>query len=354
MHTRTSSQLASLPTSYFALVMATGIVSIAAFQHDLDAVAVLLLTLNVVFAVVLSVLYVARLIRYHDLMRADLFSEAHAPGYLTIAAAINVLGSGFMIIEGWLGVAEFLWAVGLVAWVLLMYSIFFNLTVAEKKVSLERGLNGTWLLLVVATQSVAVLGATIAPHLSKPEGVLFVSLLGFGSGFLLYMIVITLVCYRWWFLPMSSSEATPSYWVNMGALAITTLAGSNLVLAADEWTLTEQLQDFVTGLTVVFWSFATFWIPLLVCMGVWRHLVKRVPLRYSAELWAMVFPLGMYAAATFQMDEVLKVNMLGWLSWTFLVIALIAWVVTLILMVRSTIRGPVESSESRVTEPVPS
>ena len=49
---------------------------------------------------------------------------------------------------------------------------------------------------------------------------------------MLYIVVIGLMFYRWTFFALDPDQATPPYWINMGALAITTLAGSNLLLAA--------------------------------------------------------------------------------------------------------------------------
>ncbi|MGZ6962503.1 MAG: SLAC1 family transporter, partial [Ilumatobacteraceae bacterium] len=39
----------------------------------------------------------------------------------------------------------------------------------------------------------------------------------------------------------------------------------------------------------------------MIAIGIWRHIVRRVPLRYHPSYWALVFPLGMYGAATFKM-----------------------------------------------------
>lgn len=54
----------------------------------------------------------------------------------------------------------------------------------------------------------------------------------------------------------------------------------------------------VSGLTFMLWAFGVWWVPLLIIFGVWRHAVRRVPLRYEAELWSIVFPLGMYSVAS--------------------------------------------------------
>ena len=54
----------------------------------------------------------------------------------------------------------------------------------------------------------------------------------------------------------------------------------------------------VSGLAFLLWAFGTWWIPLLLFFAVWRHLVRGAPVSYEPTLWSMVFPLGMYAAAT--------------------------------------------------------
>jgi tellurite resistance protein TehA-like permease len=84
----------------------------------------------------------------------------------------------------------------------------------------------------------------------------------------------------------------------MGALAITTLAGSRLLLAADQWSFLQELSPFLKGFTLLFWAAGTWWIPLLVIAGVWRHAVQRLPLAYDPQYWSLVFPLGMYTVAT--------------------------------------------------------
>jgi tellurite resistance protein TehA-like permease len=120
----------------------------------------------------------------------------------------------------------------------------------------------------------------------------------------------------------------------MGAVAITTLAGSLLMLRSTEWTSLAQLRPFLEGFTLLFWSTATWWIPLLLALGVWRHLFRRVPLRYDVQYWSMVFPVGMYAVATFRLAEALGWHFLlavprvaGWL-------ALAIWLAAFVGLVR--------------------
>jgi tellurite resistance protein TehA-like permease len=59
----------------------------------------------------------------------------------------------------------------------------------------------------------------------------------FLLGCMLYLPLITLIFYRFTFVNVMSAQLTPPYWINMGAVAITTLAGARLILAAASWSL---------------------------------------------------------------------------------------------------------------------
>src|SRR5690606_21947581 len=153
------------------------------------------------------------------------------------------------------------------------YGFLTAVTVRTRKPALVAGINGSWLVAIVATQSVSVLGTTIA-DLMRPwsEVALFFSLAMHLAGGLLYLLIITLIFYRLTFFDLDARVLTPPYWINMGAVAITTLAGTTLLLRADGSTLLTDVAPFLTGFTLFFWSFATWWIPLLLLLGAWRHL----------------------------------------------------------------------------------
>jgi tellurite resistance protein TehA-like permease len=132
---------------------------------------------------------------------------------------------------------------------------------------------------------------------------------------------------------MDPDQATPPYWINMGALAITTLAGAGLILAAGSWDLLAELVPFLKGMTLLFWAFATWWIPLLILMGIWRHGVRRVRLRYDPQFWALVFPLGMYSVATTKMIAAVGLTFGGWIPIIAFWAAAVAWTITFVGMI---------------------
>lgn len=328
------SRLSTLSPAYFAFVMANGIVSIGAEIRGFHAFALVLVWIGVAGYAALVLLNVMRLISFRSGVMADLLSHQRGAGFLTLVAGTNVLGSQLALVAHRTSPAVVLWWVGLVLWTLLLYGFVAAVTFAEEKPDLSTGLSGVWLLLVVSTESVAVLGTIVGPRIGD-HGVLFVALLAHLIGAMLYMVLIGLIFYRWTFFKMQAEQATPPYWINMGALAITTLAGSALIGAASRWDLLADLIPFLKGSTLLFWAFATWWLPLLVIVGIWRHAVRHVPLTYDPSLWAIVFPLGMYSVATAKMFDAVGLTFGSWIAVGFFWIATAAWAATLAGMVKT-------------------
>lgn len=318
--------IANLFPGYFALVMATGIVSIAAGLLDMPAIARALLYLNIGAYAVLCILLAIRIVRYFPKVREDITNHGRGPGFFTVVAATCVLGSQFVIVNGSYAPAAALWFAGLFLWVVVMYAFFTSVTILENKPPLEKGINGAWLISAVATQSISVLGTLLANYFGPyREIVLFFTLCMFLIGCMLYLILITLIFYRFTFLDLTIETLTPPYWINMGAVAITTLAGARLILAANEWRLLAEIQPFLKGFTLFFWAGGTWWIPLLFILGFWRHVYNRFPLRYDPQYWGMVFPLGMYTACTFQLSKALDFEPLMVIPKVFIYLAFAAW-----------------------------
>ena len=332
--TRFSSGLATFFPGYFALVMATGIVSLATHFLVSPALALLLLAFNVIAYAVLWLITLARLVRFQRELISDLTHHARGVTFLTTVAATMVLGSQFAIMTPYLFIAECLWCFGVVLWLVLIYTFFTVITVRQDKPSLEDGINGAWLLVTVSTESICVLGTLVAAAMPRPDIILFSSLCAYLLGAMFYIVFITLVIYRWSFFGLRPEKLTPPYWINMGALAITTLAGARLLLSGDQWLFIAELSVFLKGFTLFFWVAGAWWIPLLVIVGIWRHAVERVSLAYDPQYWSLVFPLGMFTVATTTLIKATGLDLLSPIPSFFVYISLFAWAVTLLGMLR--------------------
>jgi tellurite resistance protein TehA-like permease len=219
-------------------------------------------------------------------------------------------------------------------WLVLTYAVFTAFTVKENKPTLDAGINGGWLVAVVATESVSTLGSLLAPSIAFTPVLLFVSLMFWLAGGMLYIWLISLIFYRYTFFKFSPSDLMPPYWINMGAMAISTLAGTLLILNASRYALLTRLEPFLLGLTCLFWATATWWIPMVLILGFWRHVYKRFPLTYHPLYWGAVFPLGMYTVCTYRLAQVSGAHFLDVVPRVFVFIAMAAWALTFFGLLR--------------------
>ena len=133
MATARVSPIASLFPGYFALVMATGIIAVAASQQDIDWLADVLYIAAVAAYVVLLVLLLIRVVRYWQRFAADLTNHARGFAFLTLVAATNVLAAASIVIHGWRDLAWVLWWASLVFWALLLYPTLIAVVIRADK-----------------------------------------------------------------------------------------------------------------------------------------------------------------------------------------------------------------------------
>ncbi len=319
--------IANLSPAYFSLVMATGIVSIAAHLDGWTLISKTLFWINLVAYIILCCLFAVRLFFYTKEFRSDFLDDRKNMGLLSFTAANSIIGSQFVLIANNYQFAIYFFAIGLLSWLFLIYSLFAVLIEKRYKPSLK-AINGTWLLIIVSTQSLSVLSGLLASRFPLlQEKVLFFSLMMFLLGCMFYIIVITLILYRLVFFEINAEELRAPYWINMGADAISVLAGATLILNVGKWPFLTGLLPFLKGFTLFFWAIGTWWIPLMVILGIWRHLIKNISLKYSSQYWGMVFPLGMYTVCTVKLSQAVALPFLMGIPSVFVIVAIVVWAI---------------------------
>lgn len=334
-----SNSIKRLHPAYFALVMSTGIISVAAKLLGFTGIAYALFYINIVAYAILLPMLILRVFMYWDCLYSDLSNPKLSLVFFTVVAGTNVLGSQFVSIVDQPAIAKIFWYFGIFLWTAISLSAFsiLFLTCTDDP---EKVVHGGWLVATVGTQSVAVLGGILAPEFgSYGSFVMFTSFVWWMIGAFLYMILITLLFYRLVFFKFTPEAFVPPYWINMGALAITTLAGSVLCLNIPK--IGGAFSDFSTftkGFTLFFWSFGTWWIPLLVILAFWKYVFHRTQFTYSPLYWGMVFPLGMYTACTIKLSQALELPFILNIPKYFIYIAFTAWTIIFISMLISMLK----------------
>lgn len=329
MFSRIQTMTANMAPANFAMVMATGIISLALHMLGHQTAALALFWLNSSMFIILLAGYAARVLFYSKRFFDDAGHHLRGPGYLTIPAGACILGNQAALLAGHTDLAVLLFFFALLSWGISLWGVFFAIFITPQKPPVQNGINGAWLVATVCTQAVVILGCTVVPYISIDRELFLLLLTAFyGTGYMLYIIVITIIFYSFSFKPLDTSHLSPTFWINAGAMAVTTLAGSELMLHAPLSPFVQSVLPFLKGMTIMAWGFAGWWIVLLFLLGVHRHIVRRAPFAYSAEYWGMVFPMGMYTACTFALSDALNIHALRIIPEVFIYVAVPAWICT--------------------------
>jgi tellurite resistance protein TehA-like permease len=309
---------------YFAFVMATGIVSIVTLNLGMSLLSNVLFWIDVAGYAILVILYSARLAFFPKDFAGDLTDAGSMFAFLTFVAGTGVLGARLYQAHA-IGVAIGLWIVALVFWIVLLYLCFGVLFLRHQE-PLEQIINGGWFLAVVSTQSVSILGSLVSRHLAADPTLLH--LLTFGAwavGIVLYVILIVFIIYRLASSHQEPEKLEPLHWIDMGAAAISTVAGTTLLGVMQPDGALAPLIPLVLGVSVLLWAWEVWFIPLLVIYIHWQRLYRYRSLYYVPTLWGMVFPLGMFTKATWNVANALNLAPLQSLARGFVWVAIIAW-----------------------------
>ncbi len=324
--------VSGLAPGYFALVMASGIISIGMLLEGYEALSGVLLAICATAFAVLVTLTGWRLIRYRAALADDFLDPRRGFGFFTFVAGTNVLGVRLSM-DGHVGVTAALLAVAGLSWLVLGYVVPWTAALGRSTRPVLATANGTWFIWVVASQSVAIAAATLEPTATHTwQRVLaIVAIFSWSVGVFLYAAAGVAVALRMMIYEFGPRDLTPPYWVAMGACAITVLAGARIVEMADA-PMVDATRGLIAGASVVFWAFATWLIPALAAAGWWRHVTHRVPLTYEATLWSIVFPLGMYAVAGIYLGRADALPIVGGIGGAWLWLAFSVWVVVFAAM----------------------
>jgi len=292
---------AQRPPAAGSAVMATGILSVGLHLTGYEVVSRVALALASVAWVALAADFVVRLVW----QRSRWVTEAQTPGALTAVAATTVLGTRFSAL-GWQTLAEALLALSALLWPVLIV-----LVVGHWK----RRMPGAVFLACVATQGLAVLGATLAGALST-SWLARVALVLFWLGLVAYGLALAHFDLR------QVTQGAGDHWVAGGAMAISALAGSKLI-AADSARLylwNDDDRGVLRAVTLALLVLDLSWYVVLLLAEIgWRR-----P-HYDVRRWATVFPMGMTAAATLSVAAALEVSWLRTPGEVLLWIAVAVW-----------------------------
>src|SRR5665647_1054910 len=201
--------LESLTPGYFALVMATGIISIGMRLEGYSVISWGLLAITAAAFVALVSLTAWRFVAYRQAVNDDFNDPRRGFGFFTFVAATNVLGVRLGA-EGHYGATAFLLLVSGISWLVLGYVVPWTAALGRKERPIVADANGTWFIWVVASQSVAIAAATLEPVFQTGRRELaLLAVMSWSVGVFLYAAAGIFVSLRLMLYKFGPEELTP-------------------------------------------------------------------------------------------------------------------------------------------------
>ena len=304
--------LDALPPASGAVVMGTGIVSIAVALDGRETLSRVLLALDAAAWVILAILLPARAARDRARFRRDL----RTPAAFTAVAGTAVLGTRLTLL-GWNWVASILLVIALLAWLGLVGAVLRHWTTPTV---------GASFILTVGTESLALLAAALALAYHA-NWLLIASLLPFVLGLGFYLLVLSR------FDVGQLATGRGDHWVTGGALAISTVTAGRIALAAERLWSSGGAVSAIEDIALALWALTLLWLPaLLFAEARWPRG------RYGVRRWSTVFPVGMYAACSFVVGKVDSAQAITDFARVWVWVALAVWALVAIGLARTIAR----------------
>lgn len=301
----------------FAVVMATGILSIGAERLGYLGLSDVLGVLATVGLAVLSALVVATAVAEHRIRVWDLADPGVTLRLFTFVAACAVLHT--RLEHHRIGV-RVLGVLAAAAWTVLTALTIRNMA-ARRWTALRDRAHGAWLLASVGTSGLVIAIAQLVDSTGQ-RGWLAAAVPIWLAALGEYLLMAVLILWRTAHECSKPDGFVPDTWILMGAMAIATLAGDHLgALVA------EPLAGAVRSITVITWLVASAWIPPLIYFVLLRIHRRPTLLQFHGVWWALVFPLGMYAVASHAMASRLGMPALETVALVFFWDALAVWLI---------------------------
>jgi len=319
----------------FAVVMATGIVSVALRQVGQVSVSAVLLVITAAAFVILVAAFALRAAAFPADLSRDLARPDRAFTSFAFVAACDVLGSR-LADDRHTVAAIALAAAALAAWLALTWLVPGRMAARRVRRPVITDVGGSWYLWAVATQSLAIAAAFLgAGRVIAAQPAALTAITVWSAGAVLYLATCVVVAVRLLRAGLGPDEPTAPYWVAMGAASITVLAAAQ-ILRGPGSPAANSARPVLSGLAIAFWGLASALIPPLIARSVLRHLRPGRPLRYRPDLWMIVFPAGMYATASMQIGTATGLAFIHRVGTVAAWPAAAAWALTFVAMVASS------------------
>jgi C4-dicarboxylate transporter/malic acid transport protein len=342
---------------WFAAVMGTGIVGIAFAAnpgnwHPLlggaQEAARVMAVITAVLFVGLGVPYILRWVRYPKDAAADFRNPLVGPLFATgpagmLVAAVMANSVGPLMLSHAVVYDIVFW----LAWVgvplTFVVSVAFVYTLMSSRSTAMQSVNGSWFIPPVATIVVPLALTPLMQHADTATArlLLLTSYAFWGMGFMLFLLVLSLLHDRLILHPLPLAAMAPSLMIALGPLGVGALA--LIRIAAAGAPVFGPLAPTVGLISLIaasmLWGFGLWWFAAAAVVMI-RYLAGG-PLPYGMGWWAFTFPLGAFTMATLTLARAWRLGSVEDLAVALVVLLVLLWLMVALRTLWATATGEV-------------
>lgn len=308
--------LKDFPVTVFGSILGTGGLILASRQFVPSLVLPSTILLVVAFSILTGVL-LAKVIRYPAVVRGELqhplpgnFYALHPISAVIISIlCMHIFPSGIDI-----GLLVYGGSLIIALSVYLPYHFFSNMNVSFSQ------LHGGWFITPVAT--ILVTDAILLYPIN--EASIFVSLLFFGIGTMLFLLILVVLFYRLLSHDLPPAELAPTNYIMLAPIGILIVDLFQISVHIGQF-FGSDLTTFATILGVSLWGFG-LWAAFVNLLLISKYVRKG--LKFHIGWWSYVFPTAAFTLATIDLSG--HLSLFGPISLAlYIILAIIFAVVTI-------------------------
>jgi C4-dicarboxylate transporter/malic acid transport protein len=357
-----------LGPNWFASVMGTGIVAIAAdtlpFRvAGLHVFALVVWAIAAAWLVVLSAAWAVHWTKHTDRARAHANNPVMAQFWGAPAMALLTVGAGTLLVgrdlTGAAAAVDIDWALWFLGTALgLVTTCWIPFMMMTRHEISTDGAFGGWLMPIVPPMVSAATGALLVPYAAAGQARLTL-VVGcyamFGISLFISVIIITLLWGRLVTYKTLPAVMVPTLWIVLGPLGQSVTAAGNLANVSGlvlHQPYAAGMNAFALLYGVPTWGFAMLWLAIAASMTV-RALRKGMP--FGLTWWSFTFPVGTCVTGTIGLAARTGDDVLRYGAAALFLLLLAAWLIVAVRTVRGSARGGLflPGAPQPVTSPEP-
>jgi C4-dicarboxylate transporter/malic acid transport protein len=349
---RPGQMLKTITPNWYASIMGTGIVAVAAATlpmqfTGLRTAATVVWALAAFLLVALTVATALHWKRYAGIARGHARDAVMAQFYGAPPMAVLAVGAGTLLLgRDWIGLRAAidvdwtLWLVGTVGG-LVSAMVIPYLTFTTHEVRQDSAFGG-WLMPIVPPMVSASTGALLLPYTAPGQlrlALLLCCYAMFGLSLLASVIVITLIWQRLAVYKAPPARMVPTLWIVLGPLG-QSITAANLLSGDAGLSLHPPYSGAMESVGLLYgvpvWGFTLLWAGLAAAITV---RTVRAGLPFSLTWWSFIFPVGTVVTGTSGLALHTGADLFRYAAVAFYVCLVLAWAVVAARTVRGSVRG---------------